>query len=324
MQKSDKKYRKVVVGGSFDRLHQGHVKLLSTAALLSSSLLVGLTSDRYVRHKAHSQLILPFHQRKQELVGFLSALGVDFEVIMLEDGIGPSVVDNDIEALVVTQQTLEGAYLVNQAREAVGKVKLPVEVAQMVCDDSQEYLSSTRIRNGEVSREGKVYIKVFDSDLAFTKAMKLTLSKPMGELFTDSQWSDQLAKSRPTKTAVVGDQTLSNFIDLGIKFNYGIFDNQIKRKPHLFNKHGLSYPVYRVLNPAGGVTIKAVNSIGQMLKFNSCLLEVVGEEDLLVLPLLLLMPLGSVIVYGQPDKGVVQLLVTEENKNKWYEFCRMG
>ncbi|MBM3292454.1 DUF359 domain-containing protein [Candidatus Bathyarchaeota archaeon] len=40
-----------------------------------------------------------------------------------------------------------------------------------------------------------------------------------------------------------------------------------------------------------------------------------GEEDLLVLPLMADMPLGSVIIYGQPNEGLVIITITEERQN---------
>ncbi|MCK4400253.1 DUF359 domain-containing protein, partial [Candidatus Bathyarchaeota archaeon] len=41
-----------------------------------------------------------------------------------------------------------------------------------------------------------------------------------------------------------------------------------------------------------------------------------GEEDLLVLPLMAMMPIGSVIVYGQPREGMVVVTLTEERR-RW-------
>jgi uncharacterized protein (UPF0218 family) len=43
---------------------------------------------------------------------------------------------------------------------------------------------------------------------------------------------------------------------------------------------------------------------------------VTGEEDLLVLPVAIYAPDNSVIFYGQPNEGLVMVLVTEEIRNK--------
>jgi len=52
---------------------------------------------------------------------------------------------------------------------------------------------------------------------------------------------------------------------------------------------------------------------------------VTGEEDLLALPAIVLAPLGSVVLYGQYDKGVVINEVTEELKKKklWLYFANL-
>ena len=41
-----------------------------------------------------------------------------------------------------------------------------------------------------------------------------------------------------------------------------------------------------------------------------------GEEDLAVLPCTVLMPEGSVILYGLPDKGIVVVKLTKEKKEE--------
>jgi uncharacterized protein (UPF0218 family) len=45
-----------------------------------------------------------------------------------------------------------------------------------------------------------------------------------------------------------------------------------------------------------------------------------GEEDLLVLPLMVHMPLGSVIVYGQPREGMVVITLTPERREWAKDF----
>jgi hypothetical protein len=46
------------------------------------------------------------------------------------------------------------------------------------------------------------------------------------------------------------------------------------------------------------------------------LIEVVGEEDLAPLILHPLAPLGSVVLYGQPGRGVVVRWCSEESKQR--------
>ena len=47
-----------------------------------------------------------------------------------------------------------------------------------------------------------------------------------------------------------------------------------------------------------------------------------GEEDLATLPAILYAPLGSVVIYGQPNEGSVLVNVTSEMKLKIDKFMK--
>jgi len=47
-----------------------------------------------------------------------------------------------------------------------------------------------------------------------------------------------------------------------------------------------------------------------------------GEEDLATLPAILYAPVGSVVVYGQPNEGSVLVHVTSERKKHIEEFIK--
>ena len=49
-------------------------------------------------------------------------------------------------------------------------------------------------------------------------------------------------------------------------------------------------------------------------------MQVNGEEDLVVLPLILLTPLNTIIYYGQPSEGLVKVIVSESIKDKAYNL----
>ena len=74
-------------------------------------------------------------------------------------------------------------------------------------------------------------------------------------------------------------------------------------------------------NPAGTIKAVAWDALWKAITLKSEVSVIVeGEEDLLVLPLISMLPTGSLIVYGQPDEGMVIVEVTIEMKNWTDDF----
>ena len=102
-----------------------------------------------------------------------------------------------------------------------------------------------------------------------------------------------------------------------------IVDLKTKRQqifPHLQAlglKPGLTAP-----NPAGTISRLAIKQLLSCLNQKLPSLLVDGEEDLLVLPVILLAPLKTTVYYGQPDQGIVQVKVTEKTKAKALKFLK--
>ncbi len=49
---------------------------------------------------------------------------------------------------------------------------------------------------------------------------------------------------------------------------------------------------------------------------------VLGEEDLAVMPAVVLAPLSSIVIYGQPSSGCVLIRVTREKKKEMRELLK--
>jgi len=69
---------------------------------------------------------------------------------------------------------------------------------------------------------------------------------------------------------------------------------------------------YHVKNPAGVITLEAWETIKRAMKDEEALIVVEGEEDLLALPCIVESPNNSLVLYGQPSKGLV---VVDTNTN---------
>jgi uncharacterized protein (UPF0218 family) len=106
-----------------------------------------------------------------------------------------------------------------------------------------------------------------------------------------------------------------------------VVDNKTKRMPvsdHITEKlDHESYKTVRVNNPAATLTKALIDLISESLQSDEHVKIVVeGEEDLATLPAILYAPLGSVVVYGQPNEGSVLVDVTPERKLHIEEFMK--
>ena len=74
-----------------------------------------------------------------------------------------------------------------------------------------------------------------------------------------------------------------------------------------------------MLNPAGIITKELTAALLTALQKDIKYVFVDGEEDTATIVLVLILPLGAKIYYGQPGEGMVELAVTEEKKQVFYE-----
>jgi len=126
-------------------------------------------------------------------------------------------------------------------------------------------------------------------------------------------------KKRPPQFAVVGDFVAKNVLNAGLNPDIVVVDNRTLREKVEPIAHGAKE--VRVKNNAATISEESRRALHDAVTLKSRVAVVVeGEEDLLVLPLLAEMPLGSVIAYGQPREGLVVVTVTEERRHWARDF----
>ncbi len=104
-----KKLNLVATGGTFDYIHIGHLKLLSTAFNIGNHLIIGLTSDDFVKRFKHTSNIKKnyqtrYHNLKEKILQNFN--NVNYTIIKLEDEFGPVTSSSKIQAIVVSEETL--------------------------------------------------------------------------------------------------------------------------------------------------------------------------------------------------------------------------
>ncbi|MBI2195843.1 MAG: pantetheine-phosphate adenylyltransferase [Candidatus Levybacteria bacterium] len=325
----DKKFNTAVLGGTFDHLHKGHKEFISFALALSKKAVIGLTSDGYIQNSKfkmqNSKLIENYEERKRALKAFLREENVDdrAKIVKIDDIYGITLDKNiDIDAIVVVEKTLAGAEKINAKREELGLKPLKIVIAPSVTSEDGQVISSSRIRDGEIDREGKLFIKPdwLTSPLILPENLREELRKSLGPIIEDDNFNID-----KNLVITVGDVTSQKFNNLSLNQKISIIDFNVARKKKFDTVLQLGFTgdekVVKVENPAGQITSQLFSAIIKAFSRETrVIIEVSGEEDLAVLPAILAAPLGSLVFYGQPEEGLVKVLVSENMKEKVYRL----
>ncbi|XP_026327157.1 bifunctional coenzyme A synthase isoform X2 [Hyposmocoma kahamanoa] len=143
-----KQYEYVALGGTFDRLHNGHKILLSQAVLRSTKhLTVGVTDVNMIQSKKLWELIEPVEKRIAAVLEFVIDINPDLEycVLPIQDIYGPTKDDPKYQMLVVSEETIKGGVKVNEKRVENGIPKLDTYVIGLATDAQQSAEEETKV-----------------------------------------------------------------------------------------------------------------------------------------------------------------------------------
>ena len=148
--------------------------------------------------------------------------------------------------------------------------------------------------------------------------LRESLKKPLGILIKDSETTkENILKNIPAGSFVitVGDATTEKLLNCGIIPSLQIIDGLEKRTKRELPSSSIQ-TTFSCKNPAAQVTQESIDVIKKALQSPPSKITVNGEEDLLVLPACLFSPEDSVVLYGQPNEGLVIVRVNQEIRNK--------
>lgn len=154
----ERKFKTVAVGGTFDELHKGHKTLLLKAFEVGEQVLIGLCTDKFVAKMGKPHVTASYEERLAELKGFLQRYRLleRAKIIPLNDAYGVTLQKGCLQALIVSRETEPTAKKINEERAKRGLEPLNIIVIDMVPSENHAPISTTRIRRGEIDREGRI------------------------------------------------------------------------------------------------------------------------------------------------------------------------
>lgn len=151
------KFSLVATGGTFDIIHKGHLELLSNSFKISDKVIIGLTSDEFANKKGKTP-INNYQNRLENLTAVINKKfgNQSFQISKLENDFGPAVLENDVKALVVSDETSNQGNKLNKLRKERKLSPVEIIVVPMVLANDGKRVSTTRIKNSEIDTEGNL------------------------------------------------------------------------------------------------------------------------------------------------------------------------
>lgn len=160
------------------------------------------------------------------------------------------------------------------------------------------------------------------------KNLRKSLREPIGPLFTGkgkvpaTNAIKYILDKKITFSVAVGDFCAKSLIEQKFYPDIVIFDGKTHRTSAISFDLG-QYQIWTSKNPKEWILRSAWETIENAIAFstsNKCRIAVriEGEEDLLIIPVIISLPLRSIVIYGQPEitteEGIVVAQVTPSLK----------
>lgn len=157
-------------------------------------------------------------------------------------------------------------------------------------------------------------------DLAIGEDVREKLREPYGRLFSD--FARAAAYMKGCMVFSVGDRVSRDLLSAGVTPDITVTDSMINRVP-VEEKLRLSCRTIRARNAPGSITRSLWVSVQEALSSEKPVrIEVHGEEDIAVLPLMSLAGGGASIAYGLMGKGVCVIKTGSKSAMQAREILR--
>ncbi len=151
-----------------------------------------------------------------------------------------------------------------------------------------------------------------DKPLVLKESTRRELQRVHGKLIQEDELD-----SLEGKIITVGDVVTHTLLSRGIEPKMAIVDYQTLRgKVEFEDVRNFGKEVMKVKNPRSTVTPELWRAVREAMGMEGVKIEVEGEEDLAVIPVVFFAPLGANVIYGMPNTGLALIKVTDDEKEK--------
>lgn len=245
--------------------------------------------------------------------------------------------DQTISAIVVSPETESVAQEINELRKQKSWPELTIVNVPWILAADKNPIHSTRIRAGEISREGEVFLLPRSWVVKkMPEQLRNVLKQPLGELIKESSPDFEIAVDEcirkyltiPRLVVTVGDAVTDSFLKKNYIPDISVIDLCIERKKVYETVSDLGFrgeKVLKVSNEPGTLSYQVYEALKTQLKHQQkpAVLQIDGEEDLITLFAVLVAPLYSLIIYGQPHEGIVVVEATESKKKEILGYLKL-
>jgi len=163
------------------------------------------------------------------------------------------------------------------------------------------------------------------------KKLKLELSKPFSKVYPFDKAVRILRKKEKKRLLIcIGDTSALKLIENKINANIVVFDGFSKRKKITQTKIKkiLNYCkknhkiIIKLKNPASTISQKLKIALKACISAKTGAIYVDGEEDLASLVAFCYAPIKTIIVYGQPDEGMVIVNISSKKQKKAIDMLK--
>jgi hypothetical protein len=306
----------------FDRLHEGHRILIDVLIDMPGPCAAVTNGDLLGDDLELASIIQPVELREKNLRKYLSSQSLDsrIDVITL----------SSIEDLLSIKEKVgflmfEGPCCmeIEEAVLTMRKQKLGfddvIDLLKPVKASDHDKMSSARVRKGEIDRKGRRLRGTNEPPRRLEFSGRMDLKSPKGDVYhtkdgpPEKRVVERIQDENPEIVIAVGDVTCATVLDEGYTPEVCVVDGITKRGVYEREFEGdIEYVVY---NPPATLYPETWSTIDTAIHDGlHSLINVEGEEDLMGFPAVLLASDNSVLLYGQPDVGIIWVPTNQPNK----------